>query len=249
MGSQESPETLARVMGKWKKVWDWERARGATELLLPVAVDERAQDWMLVEVRSVVERECLGDAKQLRVRVHDEAKRASLAKRVGKNVDSLVRSVSSRLGGSEPEVVVAEGVPPCRVPTQRILRALGLLLGRLGSAGGEKTPCATGEAFVPDVSHVLRAVFARFRAELEEHGGRGVGALLQGADACRAVLKAFGEVPKVSLSRGEPGAGGADGVAPLGRPATVHAGPAEGGGAGGAGGGLLRVATWNIAGG
>ena len=53
----------------------------------------------------------------------------------------------------------------------------------------------------------------------------------------------------MSLSRGEPGAGGADGVAPLGRPATVHAGPAEGGGAGGAGGGLLRVATWNIAGG
>ena len=249
VGMQESPGKLGKVLGKWKKVWNWDRVRRATELLLPVAVDERAQDWMLVEVRSAVEGESLEDAKQLRVCVHDEAERKDLAERIARNVDTLLRGVSSRLGGSTPEVVFAQGVPVCRVSSQRILRAFGSLLGRVGAAAGEETLSPAGEAFVPEVSHVLRAVFARFRAGLEGRGGRDVGVLLQGSEECRAVLKALGTVPRVSLARGEPGGAAAGGVAQGGRLGPSHGERPEVGGAGGEGGGLLRVATWNIAGG
>ena len=91
---------------------------------------------------------------------------------------------------------------------------LGLLLRRVGAAAGEETLAPAGEAFVPEVSHVLRAVFARFRAGLEGRGGRDVGVLLQGPEECRAVLKALGTVPRVSLARGEPGGAAAGGPPP-----------------------------------
>jgi hypothetical protein len=97
-GTQESPERFARVMQKWRQVWDRDEVRKRQELVLPVAVDERkaARDWMCVVVRSCVSGESLGDAKQLQVDVYDSMRRSAVAKRIARNLDVLVRGVEAR---------------------------------------------------------------------------------------------------------------------------------------------------------
>ena len=60
-----------------------------------VAVDDRkvSQDWMCVSVRSVTQGQRLGEATRLVVRIHDAAKRPSVARRVARNLDVLLRGV------------------------------------------------------------------------------------------------------------------------------------------------------------
>ena len=75
---------------------------------------------MCVVVHSCVRGEKLGDAKRLRLRVFDAARRASVASRIARNVDVLVRGVVARLASDEPRVEFGE-VPECRVAGQRVL--------------------------------------------------------------------------------------------------------------------------------
>ena len=107
VGRQESPAQLARVMERWRKVWARDEVRRQEELVMPVAVDDRnvPQDWVCVVVRSCVNGENLGDAQRLRVQVYDAAQRASVARRVARNLDVLVRGVGARVGGAEPRVL------------------------------------------------------------------------------------------------------------------------------------------------
>ena len=251
VGRQESPESFAGVFSKWKKVWDWQEVRSATVLFMPVAVDERAQDWLCVAVRSATEGQCLGDATRLRVCVHDEQRRRKVAERIARNVDALVRSVAARRPGEMPEVEFADRVPPCRVSSQRILCAFGVLLGLVADAAGERGLDASSEAFVPDVSHVLRAAFVKFRARLDERGARDVSLLLTDEAECRNVLRAFGHVPSLAQRRdaGAGESGGPGALAAVGRGATACRDGGEGGSGRAGAGGLLRVATWNVAGG
>ncbi len=129
--------------------------------MVPVAMDDRMvpQDWVCAVVRSCVAGEKLGDAKRLNVEVHDAAQRGATARRVARNLDVLVRGVGGRVDPVEPQVECVE-VPECRVGAQRILGAFGLLLGRVAVAGQEASLDPESEAFLPDLSHAPRAVFA-----------------------------------------------------------------------------------------
>jgi len=243
VGRQETPAGLARVMQKWRKVWPRDEVRQQVELVLPVAFDDKPlpQDWVCVVVRSCVAGEKLGDAKRLHVEVHDASQRVECARRVARNLDVLVRGVEARASGEAPRVEVV-GAPDCRVPSQRILVAFGLLLARVAAAGQEVALDSTSESFVPDVSHALRALFGHLRKELGERGLRDVSGLLKDAQACRDILRRFGTVPSLTPSRvdgGVPqGSGAAQGgsrgesVAERRRPVCA-----------------ARVVTWNIAGG
>ena len=66
-GKAGDAEQFSCVMRGWRKVWQSSVVSENTELLLPVAVDEKAapQDWVFVSVRSCVEGERLGGAKAL----------------------------------------------------------------------------------------------------------------------------------------------------------------------------------------
>jgi hypothetical protein len=57
---------------------------------------------------------------------------------------------------------------------------------------------AKSETFLPDLTQVLRAVFAFFRLECGERGMRDVGGFLRGEEMCRQVLRKFSSVPAVS---------------------------------------------------
>ena len=85
-----------------------------------------------------------------------------------------------------------------RVGSQRIVCALGLLLGRVACVAEEKALDPASDSFVPDVSHVLRAVFAFLRKEVSERGLHDVVGVLGEPGMCRKVLGMFGAVPSAA---------------------------------------------------
>ena len=146
-----------------------------------------------------------------------------------------MRGVSARVTASASEVRLTE-VSEVMVGSQRILKALGLLLCRVGALAKEDVLDSKSETFLPDLTQVLRAVFAFFRSECSERGLRDVSALLRGEDACRKVLRMLGVLPAAPR-------GACVGHVPPGvltekvsgsAPAVVP---------------VLRVATWNVCGG
>ena len=157
---------------------------------------------MFVSGRSQELGEALGEAKQLLVKVYDSAKRASAARRVARNLDVLVRGVAACAGGAGPPVEF-EATPECRVGSQRILCAFGLLLKHILETAQEASSDAASEAFVPNVSHVLRAMFAHFRKQLGERGERDVERLLGNASSCRDALRMLGKVPSYQSDEGK----------------------------------------------
>lgn len=245
IGRQEDVSKLACVMEKWCKVWDRADVSKKVELLLLVAVDGKSlpQDWMCIVVRSAVPGERLGDAKRLLVKVHDPARRAATARRVARNVDVLVRGIAARADLVEPVVEFCE-VPGCRVGSQRVLCAFGLLMGRVGVAAGEPALDVKLESFVPDVGYVLRALFAHFRKELCEHGLRDVKRLLWDAASCRSALQKLGTVPCLTRRAGSVHA--SDAAARM----DVHEGMVVGcAGKHEKQAPAIRIVTWNVAGG
>ena len=66
---------------------------------------------------------------RLVVRIHDAAKRPSVARRVARNLDVLLRGMGAVVdGGVRPDVEFLN-VPACPVVSQRSVCAFGLLLG------------------------------------------------------------------------------------------------------------------------
>ena len=82
-----------------------------------------------------------------------------------------------------------------RVSSQRNVYALGLLLARVARVAEEKALDPESDSFVPDVTHVLRAVFAFLRKEVAARGVRDVAAVLDEREMCRKVLNMLGTVP------------------------------------------------------
>ena len=121
-----------------------------------VAVDDRkvSQDWMCVSVKSAAKGQRLGEAARLAVRIHDAAKRPSVARRVARNLDVLLRGMGAAVdGGVGPEVEFLT-VPACPVVSQRSLCAFGLLLGHCALHAGTPALDVSSPAFVPDAGHV-----------------------------------------------------------------------------------------------
>ena len=121
----------------------------------------------------------------------------SMAQRVARNADILVRGVSARNDSLGPQVIVTE-VSEVLVGSQRILKAFGLLSCRVGLVGRENVLDAKSETFLPDLTQVLRAVFAFFRLECGERGMRDVSGFLRGQEMCQQVLRKFSSLPIVS---------------------------------------------------
>ena len=130
---------------------------------MPVAVDEGKvpRDWVLVVVQSSIAGERLGEAKRLKVLAFNVARRVALARRVARKLDVLVRGVGARVDGCDPEVECVEA-PECRVASQRILSAFGMLVGRVAAAGELVPLDVKSEGFVANVSHSLRSQFSFF---------------------------------------------------------------------------------------
>jgi len=270
IGVQETPERMHRVFSKWAAVWDRTDVRKRKELVLTVAVDDKKarRDWVFVAVRSCVADELLGDAKQLCVDVHDSMVRTEVARRIAKNIVVLVRGIEARSDGCVPKVECVK-TPDARVESQRVLYAYGRLVCHVAAMAGLPVMDAASEAFVPDVGHASRALFAHLRQQADERGVRDIARILKSdRDACERLLKMFVEVPPL-VSR-EPS-----------DPSGLWTGGDRGGGGGGGGGGgsgtdgvsgngvgsasnvvgaapsrgrgpnveMLGVASWNIAGG
>ena len=262
IGQQEGPENLHRVMQAWRAVWDREEVRRREQLVLPVALDDRQRDWVMVVVRSCADGQKLGEARRLRVAVYDAMRRTAAANRVARNVDVLIRGLGAR---QDPELPIVEAmvVPEIPVASQRILYAFGRLVGHVAALGGEDPFDFSHDSFLSNVSLAARALFAYLRRELAERGARDVEVILKDADMCRVVLKKFVRAP--SLLQTDESAGQRSGD-------RDGAGAGTGGGGGGgvgsaavrglawgqtsyAAGGrarygdvrALRVATWNIA--
>ena len=246
-GRAESVEEFGKIMGSWRKVWNWDEVREKRELLLPVAVDEKAQDWFCVSVKSASQGEPLGLAKRLIVCVYDGMKRQAVARRVARNLDALVRGPARAAGGG-PEVVFASVVPECSVSQQRCLCAFAVLHSLVSAAGNETGLSLASKTFVPDAGQALAAVFAGFRARLGEEGASDVADLLVDAAACRSVLRSLGRVPSL-VRRGDGARGDAAGSVAAGESEGQVLAAARGRGDAESAGVRLRVGTWNVAGG
>ena len=241
VGRQDEAANVARVMEHWRKVWPREHIQQQKELLLVVALDDRPvpQDWVCVMVRSAAAEEVLGQAKRLALKIFDPARRVTKARCIARNLDVLVRGVAACSGDAEPDVQFEEA-PECGVFSQRILCAFGVLVNRILFEAQEVCLEAKTEAFVPNVSHVLRGVFAHLRKRVGECGVRDVDRVLADAAACREVLGMLGKVPSfASRSSYEQHI----------QSQTMAAGRATSSSAELWQGRVIRVATWNIAGG
>ena len=138
--------------------------------------------------------------------------------------------------------MVFEKCQGVRVSSQRNVYTLGLLLGRVARAAEETALDPESDSFVSDVTHVLRAVFAFLRREVAERGVRDVSAVLDERGMCRKVLNMLGVVPSAAAKGPAVGTWAAGPPAPRGLSMASQAGAA-------ADERVLRVATWNIAGG
>ena len=212
-----------------------------------VAVDDRkvSQDWMCVSVKSAAKGQRLGEATRLVVRIHDAAKRPSVARRVARYLDVLLRGMGAVVdGGVGPEVEFL-AVPACPMVSQRSLCAFGLLVGHCALHAGTPALDVSSPAFVPDVGHVLRAAFSEFRTDAGARGIRDIDMLLTEKAACRAVLQKLGVAPALVSAR-QPHAPSSTGSHVAGAGGETRAKSLlERGGRQGA----LRVVTWNVAGG
>ena len=167
-----------------------------------VAVDDRRspQDWMCVSVKAAAKGHRLGEATRLVVRIHDAAQRPSVARRVAKNLDVLLRGVAAVSDAAVPEIEFLT-VPACPVASQRSLCAFGLLLGHVALHAGMPALDMWSPSFVPDVSHVLRAAFSGFRSDAGARGVRDVDVLLTEKSVCRALLQKLGVAPALVPAR------------------------------------------------
>ena len=130
------------------------------------------------------------------VQVHDAAQRDKTAQRIARNVDVLVRGVGARVEAGSTEVEFAE-TPDCRVVSQRVLCALGVVMRQVGRAAKAPVLDVKSESYVPDVGCALTAVFRYLRKELGERGLRDVERLLGDGAAVQTVLRMLGTVPSL----------------------------------------------------
>ena len=127
-----------------------------------------------------------------------------------------------------------------------MLRVLRIIMGAVGVKGQAPVLDAKGEYFVADVGRVLWATFARLRNQASDLGSRDFAAVLADEASCRAVLQLLGQPPSLTC------AAGADPVAQRrvsGGGLDVHGGGVDKVTEGADDRALVRIATWNLAGG
>ena len=202
VGQNADAEQFARVAQAWRKVWQREGLAGMKELVLPVAVDMAAKDWVCVAVRCVDEGAALDSGKRLRTMVFDGFARGTVAARVARNVDVLVRGLTAQVVGAEAPLVQPSKMPAGGFGMQRILAAFGCVVERVFSAGGEAFLDTSKESFLTDFARVLRRIFAHLREEVGARGARDVGELLVDKEFCKELVLMFSSVPSL-VQRGE----------------------------------------------
>ena len=253
LGQSESVDRMSKVLLSWSEVWNKDKVGGREEVLIPVAVDDREQNWVTVAVRSVVDGEILRSARRLRVCCFDPHRRSELLEQISRNVDVLIRGVGAQraVGDAGPVTEFADFVPEESASTQRsMMRSLGIIMGAIGRRAGEKVLDMRSEYYISEVGRVVWSVFAKLRQLSGEKGSSDFACVLADEAACRTILQMLGSMPSLT-TRGADGAGG--GVEQEKR--SLDVGACVGGVACGAAPTLLqspshlRAATWNIAGG
>ena len=103
VGVGESVKWFMSVAQGCRQVWKTSGLSGVKEVVVLVAVDERAQSWHCVSVTPLSDRETSEEASRLRVIIYDsERLRRQEVERVVRNVDAFVRGLRGRFGGEAP---------------------------------------------------------------------------------------------------------------------------------------------------
>ena len=202
VGRCEALDDFARVFQSWRSVWSRGLLVGKKELVLPVAVDERCRDWLCVHVRCVEDSETLDSGKRLRVVVRDSFARGTLAKRIARNIDALLRPIASVVGADQPVIEHVKAVAP-GVASQRILDALGAVVRRVLEVGGKPFIDSAEGVFLVDFARVLRSIFARVFEEVGARGLRDAADLFDDDDFVSELLSMFSVVPSL-VARASP---------------------------------------------
>ena len=235
VGFGESVKWFISVAQGWRQVWQSAELTGVHEVVVPMAVDERAHSWYCVSVTPASDRGTLEEASGLGVIIHDSDRmRGQEVERVVRNVDALIRGLWGRFGGEAPLVEHA-AAPTCDALAQRMLSAFGCVVARVAHHAGESFPDTTQKYFAADFGRVLERIFSHLRSEVAARGVVDIDVLLDDAVAARALLQMFTVLPRLVLRKeGIAGDACAFGFVC----ATERARPVSG---------VLRCATWNIA--
>ena len=160
VGVGESVKWFMSVAQGWRQVWKTSELSGVKEVVVPVAVDERAQFWHCVSVTPLSDREILEEASRLRAIIYDsERLRRQEVERVVRNVDALIRGLRGRFGGEAPLVEHA-AAPTCEALAQRMLSAFGCVVSRVAHHAGEPFADTTQTYFAADFGRVLERRFS-----------------------------------------------------------------------------------------
>jgi len=164
-------------------------------LFLPVpTVDAREPcDWVLAVVCARDGSSCLGEARQLEVRVYDRVVRKQLSERIARFVQAMFRD-GPALG--DP-VIVQQDLPECLLTTQRIGCVLGVIATLVQERAGQVPLDRSSSTFVSDMFGVFRSVFAKLRTEFAARTLTDIMEYVVGDSESRKVLSMFGEVPRL----------------------------------------------------
>ena len=191
VGVGDSVEWFAKVALEWRKAWQASELRGVKELVVPVAVDERAQTWYCVTVTSSVDGELLEDAARLRVTRYDsDPLRREEADRIVRNLEALVCGLRD-VGGRQRPVVEHASAPVSDSLAQRACAAFGCVVSRVALHAGEGFPDVSRKYFAADFGRILERVFSHLRAELAAHGVGDVSVFRDDASAARELIRMF----------------------------------------------------------
>ena len=93
VGTAATVDVFCRVLSRWRECWNPDEVKKRQVLLLPVPTVDvpEPRDWVLAVVRARDGCSCLGQAKQLEVRVYDRVVRKMLSERIARFVQVLFR--------------------------------------------------------------------------------------------------------------------------------------------------------------
>ena len=188
---------FCRVLSGWKECWNRDEVKKRQALCFPAPTVEHPEprDWVAVVVCARDGSSCLGDAKQLQVRVYDRMVRKDLNDRIARFVQALFFGEEQ----SVAPVVIHEYLPECLVAHQRIGCVLGVIVVLVQERAGQKPLDRSSPTYVPDMFSVFRTVFGHLRSESAARTLTDIKEYVVGEES-RKVLSMFGEVTRTRSS-------------------------------------------------